>query len=124
MVKAYIDKLKKNYVINKVKRTKIPGSNGDSINRKKIVFSGKVQKVGFRLEVYEMAKAMGLTGWVKNAEDGNVYSEIQGPNNRIQFLINNMKNLKRAKVTHIDILELPTIDNEEDFVIIKENSIA
>lgn len=72
------------------------------------------------MEVYEMARALGLTGWVKNTEDGNVHSQIQGYENRIQFLVNNMKNLKRAKVTHIDILQLPIIDNEEDFVIIKE----
>lgn len=116
-VKKYIDKLKKNYVTNKVKNTKKPDFESESIIRKEIIFSGKVQGVGFRFEVYEMANSLELTGWVKNTEDGKVHLVIQGPDNKIQFLIDNMKKLKRANVTDVDFTEIPIVDNETSFNI-------
>lgn len=119
-VKKYIDKLKKNYVTNKVNKTKKPDFKSNELIRKQIIFSGKVQGVGFRFEVYEMANSLGLTGTVKNTEDGKVHLVIQGSDDKIQFLVDNMKNLKRANVVDIDVKEILIVDNETDFVIIRE----
>ena len=37
-----------------------------------ILFSGKVQHVGFRYTAYYLARDLGLTGWVDNLADGRV----------------------------------------------------
>lgn len=37
-----------------------------------VVVRGKVQGVGFRWFVREQARALGLTGWVRNRDDGSV----------------------------------------------------
>ena len=46
--------------------------------RKRIVFHGRVQGVGFRYTAKYLAQSLGLTGWVRNEWDGTVTLEIQG----------------------------------------------
>ncbi|OPA73074.1 acylphosphatase [Paenibacillus selenitireducens] len=89
------------------------------IVRKKVVFSGKVQKVGFRLEIYSIAQRMKLTGWVKNLKDGSVEAELQGEEVKIDFLVNCMRSLKRASVKNMTIIDLPIREAEESFTIVK-----
>lgn len=47
---------------------------------KRLIFtvSGRVQGVGFRYYVQRLAHAIGLTGFVRNLENGDVYIEAQG----------------------------------------------
>ncbi len=50
------------------------------------VATGRVQGVGFRMFVREHAMDMGITGWIRNMEDGSVHMEIQGPQSKIDAL--------------------------------------
>ena len=40
--------------------------------RKRIIFHGRVQGVGFRYTAKHLANSLGITGWVKNEWDGTV----------------------------------------------------
>lgn len=51
---------------------------GKTLERRNIIFHGRVQGVGFRYQAYETARQFGLTGWVKNLCDGTVEMEVQG----------------------------------------------
>lgn len=115
----YLKKIRNNYVINQVDRIKLPEFNKSPIVRVNLKFSGKVQKVGFRFETYHLAKKLGLTGWVKNKEDQSVEAEIQGEKERIEFLVDFMKSLKRASVKHVAQTQVPMIDDEKEFIVIK-----
>ena len=53
----------------------------------KIYISGFVQGVGFRWFVKSNAKSRGLTGWVKNIDDGKVEILAQGAKEMIEKLI-------------------------------------
>ncbi|MBQ9991783.1 MAG: acylphosphatase [Lachnospiraceae bacterium] len=68
--------------------------------RYRVLFSGRVQKVGFRLEVCELAVRLGLTGFCKNLENGDVLAEFQGTEEKINFLISFMESLKRIRITN------------------------
>ena len=46
--------------------------------RRKMVFHGRVQGVGFRYKARYYASSLGLTGWVKNEYDNTVSMEVQG----------------------------------------------
>ena len=46
--------------------------------RVRLRYVGKVQAVGFRFTVDGCAREAGVTGWVKNMDDGSVLTEAQG----------------------------------------------
>lgn len=52
-----------------------------------VFISGSVQGVGYRYFVKDNARKMGLTGWVRNTEDGGVEVVIQGEEKKIEELI-------------------------------------
>ena len=43
-----------------------------------LVFDGTVQGVGFRWTIQSLARKVGVTGWVRNMDDGTVQAEMQG----------------------------------------------
>lgn len=113
-----INEYRKIYVLIQVKNIKMPDFKNTEIQRLNVVFAGKVQKVGFRLEVYELAKRLELTGWVRNRADKSVEAEIQGEVDKIDFLIQFMKSLKRASVSKLEIKEMEINKDDLEFVLI------
>lgn len=111
-LKTKFIKIRDNYVINQVQRVKLPEFEAGSIRRYRVIFSGRVQKVGFRLEVCELAKRLELTGFCKNLENGNVMAELQGSDSKIKYLISFMEALKRIKIRN-KVVEEIDVDREE-----------
>ncbi|WP_316569314.1 acylphosphatase [Neobacillus sp. YIM B06451] len=114
-----LKKLRDGYVIRHANNIKIPQFPLDNRIRKRIVFSGRVQKVGFRLELFCIAERLKLIGWVKNLEDGSVEAELQGEESKIQFLVDCMQSLKRASVKQLKIIDVPITEDEESFKIVR-----
>lgn len=115
----YLKKLRDKYIINQVNSAELPNFTSSPFLRKRLIFSGRVQKVGFRYQLYLLAKRLGLTGWVKNREDKSVQAEIQGEEGKINFLIDFMKSLIRISVKNVDMVEIPIIEDEKEFRLIK-----
>ncbi|WP_418205298.1 acylphosphatase, partial [Anaerotignum faecicola] len=86
------------YICHQVNRVRLPDFEENRFVRRHITFHGRVQKVGFRIELAQMAERLELTGWVKNAENGEVIAEVQGFESRIRFLLKFMNSLKRIKI--------------------------
>ncbi len=49
--------------------------------------TGRVQGVSFRYHTVRQAERLGLTGWVRNHEDGSVRLEAQGPEPAVEELV-------------------------------------
>lgn len=101
-----------------------PGQNAplphfppDTVRRYRITFFGTVQGVGFRWEVYHLARRMGLTGFVRNLPGGEVLAELQGPENKICYLTAFMGSLKRISVEREVAEELAVCPSETEFEI-------
>jgi len=58
--------------------------------RAHLVFEGRVQGVLFRANTQRIARALELTGWVRNLEDGSVESVVEGPEEKIRALIDRL----------------------------------
>lgn len=114
-IKTAFITIRDNYVINQVTRLKLPAFSEDKTVRYRITFSGRVQHVGFRLEVSELARRLELTGFCQNLENGDVLAEFQGPKNRIKFLVTFLESLKRIKITNKTVERLPLKEGETAF---------
>ena len=86
-------------------------------------FTGTVQGVGFRWTCRELARELGLTGWVRNEYDGSVSLEIQGEGADVSMffvkLIDYFENFRFA--THVIIDEkddIALIPGESDFTVV------
>lgn len=76
--------------------------------RKRIVFHGRVQGVGFRYTAKYMARSLGLTGWVKNEWDGTVKMEVQGREALINKLLVGLNHGQFIQIEWMDAEEIPT----------------
>lgn len=115
-LKENFKRIRDNYVINQAQKAEIPAFVSEKICRYRVTFSGRVQKVGFRLEVCELARRLELTGFCKNLENGDVLAELQGAEDKINYLISFMESLKRIKIKKKVIEELEIDAAETTFV--------
>ena len=70
-----------------------------------IIFTGRVQHVGFRYTAYYFARELYLTGWVDNLWDGSVEMEVQGNPLQLQKMLSRLKGqfeIDRAEVEKMD----------------------
>lgn len=115
-LKTKFIEIRDNYVIHQVQKAKFPEFEAGCRRRYKVIFSGRVQKVGFRLEVCELAKRLELTGYCRNLENGDVMAELQGTEVKIKYLISFMESLKRIKIKNKMIEEMEVDEKETGFV--------
>jgi len=69
--------------------------------KKKFIFQGKVQGVGFRYAAKMLAEKHNLVGWVKNNDDGSVTLIVEGLEKDIENLINTLKDSFQGNIEKI-----------------------
>ncbi|WP_276933960.1 acylphosphatase [Dubosiella newyorkensis] len=74
-------------------------------------FTGIVQGVGFRVEMWRRANEMRLSGWVRNNLDGSVDANLQGNIKKIDTLLEQMQQIPRIQIERIDTQQIPLQDN-------------
>ena len=75
--------------------------------RRRIVFSGTVQGVGFRWRARHAANLYGCTGFCRNEWDGSVTMEIQGEEERIDRVIEAIRNGRYIEIDRMDAQSIP-----------------
>ncbi len=89
----------------------------DSIVRYKMVFSGRVQGVGFRYKASHVASQYRLTGYVKNEYDGSVTVEIQGTEQEIYMFLKSLSQDRYIDIYDLSKEHIPVEEDERSFII-------
>jgi acylphosphatase len=84
---------------------------------KHIIFTGRVQGVGFRYTSYNICRRYQLRGYVKNLPDGNVEMMAQGPEDDISSCIRDIKEYFGKYIKEVKIEEIPINTQYTDFKI-------
>ena len=85
--------------------------------RWRVLFSGRVQHVGFRYTAYYLARPLYLTGWVRNLPDGRVEMEAQGGVSQLRKLLMQLKSQPHIHIERAEIEELPRVAWERGFKV-------
>lgn len=86
-----------------------------------LIVKGKVQGVFYRASAKEKAKKLGVNGWVKNTEEGNVEIVCEAAEDKIIDFVNWCKSGPgSAKVESIDVNEIEP-GNFNGFEIIRKH---
>ncbi len=90
------------------------------MKRKQIIVSGYVQGVAFRAYTKKQAERLGLSGFVRNLENGSVEIEAQGNEEALNRLIHwAHRGAPTSDVESVVENELPINESEQDFRIQK-----
>lgn len=82
-----------------------------------ILYSGRVQGVGFRYTVRETAAELGLTGWVKNLWDGRVEVMAEGEEDSLKDFLSRVDEDFSGYIRRADVSWEPSTDGYRDFTI-------
>ena len=77
------------------------------IIRKNIIFSGWVQRVGFRKRALAGAMQYGVCGWVRNLPDGTVEMDAEGSEEAIDRMILFIENRWIVRIENMRVKNLP-----------------
>lgn len=75
--------------------------------------TGKVQGVYFRAETLREANRLGITGWVRNAEDGSVEAIFEGESGPIKAMIDWC--WRGSPFSHVQTVETIQEDYQNEF---------
>jgi acylphosphatase len=68
---------------------------------------GRVQGVGYRYACVQLARALGVTGWVRNRVDGSVEAMLQGTPQRVARMCERMRDgVPAARVDDMQVTEV------------------
>ncbi|MCR5042495.1 MAG: acylphosphatase [Clostridia bacterium] len=84
--------------------------------RKRIVFFGSVQGVGFRWRARHAAGLYGCTGFCRNEFDGSVVMEIQGTEEQIDNVVLAVDRGTYVDIQRMDVRTIPVEPGERDFI--------
>ena len=79
---------------------------------KRVIFEGRVQGIGFRYTVKDLARGFDVCGWVKNLTDGGVELQVMGEPTEVADFIREIvvesavaRNIKNHYAETIPLLE-------------------
>lgn len=80
----------------------MPDGETNDIRTERIVFSGRVQGVGFRFATRGIARRFSVVGFVRNRSDGTVEIVIRGNENSVNEVVRQIAEHFCGNITGID----------------------
>ncbi len=86
--------------------------------RIEVFYSGKVQGVGFRYTVLDLARSLRVCGWVKNHADGRVELVAEGSPDSLESLLGRIQSIFDRYIADSRVDWLPATGEFRDFSIV------
>ncbi|MEO1007950.1 MAG: acylphosphatase [Planctomycetota bacterium] len=87
--------------------------------RVSVRYSGRVQGVGFRATVRQLAEGRPITGWVRNEPDGTVAMEAQGDDASVEDFLAGVERAMRGSISASQREAAEHREGERSFEIIR-----
>ena len=86
---------------------------------RQVFYEGRVQGVGFRFTVKQVARGYDVVGWVRNLEDGRVELHVQGdPEEVTAFLDGVAESELKGHIKKIDVFPASKLEGARGFEIV------
>ena len=73
---------------------------------------GLVQGVGYRYSMIDVARRLGVAGWVRNRRDGSVEAVVQGPEGAVEAIVAWAR--EGPRTGRVDAVEVEPADGDFD----------
>lgn len=80
-------------------------------------FGGRVQGVGFRYTVHNLAIQYDVKGYVRNTPDGRVEVVMEGPDGDMNHLVEDIKQRMEGFIRQVHVEESPATGEFQRFII-------
>jgi acylphosphatase len=87
------------------------------LHRRLIHFTGRVQGVGFRYTVKNVALPHSVQGYVRNLPDGRVELLMEGPDHEMDEIIDSIKQKMAGFIRRVDVKTTPSSGEFRNFDI-------
>jgi acylphosphatase len=90
-------------------------------NAKKVIYSGRVQGVGFRYSAKQIASGFDVTGWIKNLDDGTVEMQVMAsdPDELEAFLADILESSLGSLIKDSEVSVIPPLVGVRGFTIVR-----
>jgi acylphosphatase len=85
--------------------------------RRRVMFHGRVQGVGFRFTAYQLAAGRPIVGFVRNLADGTVALEAEGPAGDVTDFLSDLSERFHRNITEARSTDLAPTGRETAFEI-------
>lgn len=82
-----------------------------------LIYSGRVQGVGFRATARDVARSHPVTGWVRNEADGTVAAQVQGSPADVDAFVTDLGRQLSRFITGVHRETLPDVPGEHAFEV-------
>jgi acylphosphatase len=82
-----------------------------------VLYTGRVQGVGFRARCQDLARPHKVTGWVKNLDDGRVELHAEGPADAVAAFLADVRRTFKSNITDEAVNDAPPMGTFRSFTI-------
>ena len=85
---------------------------------RQVFYEGRVQGVGFRFTVKQIARGFDVVGWVRNLDDGRVELQCSGESAEVESFLEDLAESElKSHIRSVTVVPIPPLNGVRGFEI-------